>query len=261
MSAAREIISALVAGGMDAVDAAALVAQAAIEMGAVTPRKSTGAIRQQRYRDRNKASQSVTRYGEKDVVTDQDEASQSVTKRNDVTERYDASLSIEKKDSNYLLEREGSSKPKASRVKPRSRLPEDWSLGEADYEYAAKHGFDRQKASPMGETFKNHHHGKGTLMADWHAAWRTWVGNEIKYSRGRNGAGSNQNRTDTAAGRAAAREADILAAVGRGALRVLENGHAARSEGAIPANARSSESHDSERDSAWSDYQARVGAR
>lgn len=29
--------------------------------------------------------------------------------------------------------------------------------------------------------FRNHHKQHGSLMADWDAAWRTWVGNEVKF--------------------------------------------------------------------------------
>jgi hypothetical protein len=34
---------------------------------------------------------------------------------------------------------------------------------------------DRQIAEQV-EKFRNHHQGKGSLMADWTAAWRTWWG-------------------------------------------------------------------------------------
>jgi hypothetical protein len=37
----------------------------------------------------------------------------------------------------------------------------------------------------MTEAFTNHHRAKGTTMADWEAAWRTWVDGERKW--GRNG--------------------------------------------------------------------------
>ncbi|WP_398469620.1 HNH endonuclease [Tardiphaga sp.] len=56
MSATREIIAALVAGGMDAVDAATLVATAAVEMAARPAAKvSAGAARMSNYRDRREA--------------------------------------------------------------------------------------------------------------------------------------------------------------------------------------------------------------
>jgi hypothetical protein len=32
------------------------------------------------------------------------------------------------------------------------------------------------------EKFRNHHAAKGSVMADWQAAWRTWVGNAVKFS-------------------------------------------------------------------------------
>ena len=31
--------------------------------------------------------------------------------------------------------------------------------------------------------FRDHHAAKGSLMADWDAAWRTWVGNAVQFGR------------------------------------------------------------------------------
>jgi hypothetical protein len=59
VSASRQVITALVAGGMDPVEASTLLARAAIEMTAIVRLKSPGAIRQERWRE-NKASRSVT---------------------------------------------------------------------------------------------------------------------------------------------------------------------------------------------------------
>jgi hypothetical protein len=60
MSEVRALIEQLVSAGLDPVDAAEIITRAAIA-GAHTSPRSTGAIRQERYR-RNKASQSVTRH-------------------------------------------------------------------------------------------------------------------------------------------------------------------------------------------------------
>src|SRR6185436_12781920 len=107
MGATRDLIAALVAGGMDAADAAGLVARAAVEMTAVVTRKSPGAARQQRYRERNKASPSVTQELEK-------KASPSVTNRNETSQSDAASLSIE--ESKKDKRREGRA----------SQLPDGW---------------------------------------------------------------------------------------------------------------------------------------
>jgi hypothetical protein len=150
---------------------------------------------------------------------------------------------------------------KMKRTRARTALPDDWSPDERDRGYAVSSGFDAPATAKLGCGFANYHRSRGNLMADWHAAWRTWIDNEVKYAGGRNGNGSSQNRADTPAGRASSREADILAAVGRGAMRVLENGHAARSVGPVSANPGTAERNDPERDAAWADYQSRVGHR
>lgn len=60
MTATEKIIATLVAGGMGTAEAAGLVARAAIEITGALTRKSAGALRQQRYRDRNKALRNIT---------------------------------------------------------------------------------------------------------------------------------------------------------------------------------------------------------
>jgi hypothetical protein len=54
MTATGELIAALVAGGMDAAEAASLVVRAAVEMTATVNHRSPNAVRQQRFRDREK---------------------------------------------------------------------------------------------------------------------------------------------------------------------------------------------------------------
>lgn len=98
---------------------------------------------------------------------------------------------------------------------------------------------------------------KGCKLS-WTGTWRNRVKQIFGGSLGKRAYG---NRADTPAGRASSREANILAAVGRGAMRVLENGHAARSVGPVSANPGPAERNDPERDAAWADYQSRVGHR
>lgn len=73
-------------------------------------------------------------------------------------------------------------KSPAGRDKGRTTLPADWQPTVADLEYAAEHGFDRSAAHQLAGAFADFHRSRGSRMADWSAAWRTWVRNEIKFS-------------------------------------------------------------------------------
>ncbi|RZN35512.1 hypothetical protein CWO90_03185 [Bradyrhizobium sp. Leo121] len=87
--------------------------------------------------------------------------------------------------------RSGDSAPakRAPRTRARTQLADLWQIDEQDLEYASSRGFDGTKIREMANAFSNHHRSKGSLMADWHAAWRTWVENEIKFSKERSANG------------------------------------------------------------------------
>lgn len=71
-----------------------------------------------------------------------------------------------------------------TRAKPRSRFPDAaTALGSAGLIYALDEGLTEHEAHGEFDAFRNHHIGKGTLMADWSAAWRTWVGNAKRWGR------------------------------------------------------------------------------
>lgn len=76
--------------------------------------------------------------------------------------------------------------PKAAkRATPRTRIPERAVLVEGpNMDFALSKGFSPRDASAMFEEFRDYHVGKGNQMADWAAAWRTWVRNQIKFKRG-----------------------------------------------------------------------------
>lgn len=77
-------------------------------------------------------------------------------------------------------------------VKKRCTIPEDFALSESMAAYAAKNGIQGEDAAVEFEKFVNYHSSKGSLMADWEAAWRTWVGNWSRF-------GGNKSRTSSAA--------------------------------------------------------------
>lgn len=89
--------------------------------------------------------------------------------------------------------------PAPRKVSPRSSTgkklatgwPEGFDLDGDLHQYAEEQRIAFQDIPRLWERFKNHHQAKGSTFKDWRAAWRTWVGNEIRFSgdRRQNGAG------------------------------------------------------------------------
>lgn len=167
MSAVRDLVNALVAAGHDPVDAAAMVARAGAEM--ATPQRSSGAIRQQRYRER----QSVTKRNESVTQLRSDEASQSVTNRNESVTR-DASISYKEEDN----------KKDKRDAKPRKRnapLPSEWKPPARALELAAELGLN---IAPIEARFRDYLASTGRLYADYDAGFCNFVRNTPKFNGG-----------------------------------------------------------------------------
>lgn len=71
--------------------------------------------------------------------------------------------------------------PKRSR-KVKTALPPDWRLPDDGWSYAAGKGLTGDRIAQEAEKFRDYHLSRGNVMADWAAAWRTWVGNAGKFS-------------------------------------------------------------------------------
>lgn len=71
--------------------------------------------------------------------------------------------------------------PKRPR-KVRTALPPDWRLPDDGWAYAAGKGLTGDRITQEAEKFRDYHLSRGNVMADWAAAWRTWVGNAGKFS-------------------------------------------------------------------------------
>lgn len=69
---------------------------------------------------------------------------------------------------------------KPAKQKKRTPFPDDFYPNESGIEAANKAGMD---IALELESFGNHHRAKGNLMADWQAAWRTWVSNYVKFGK------------------------------------------------------------------------------
>lgn len=76
----------------------------------------------------------------------------------------------------------GADADKPTRKKPVRPFPEDFALDEEMAAYSRKH-LPAIRPQTIFENFKNHHLAKGSQFADWRAAFRTWVGNEVKWKK------------------------------------------------------------------------------
>lgn len=77
------------------------------------------------------------------------------------------------------------SEAKASVARKRTPIPEDWEPRVAEIEFAAKHGLGPEALERETAKFKAHHTAAGKTMANWSAAWRTWVLNAEEWRKAR----------------------------------------------------------------------------
>jgi hypothetical protein len=189
VTATAELINALVAGGMTAAEAAGLVARAAVEMTGAFTKKSAGAARQQRYRERHKASQRNA-CGEREDVAKRNEsvtrdaepkASQTVTNRNEsVTPlRSDETrISYFPSSSENLSVKEESKKERVSK-KRNAPLPENWAPSVRSYQVAEEHGVNVQIVEQI---FRDYLKSSGKLYADYDAAFNNFLRNQRNFN-------------------------------------------------------------------------------
>lgn len=186
MSAVHELITTLVAGGMDAAEAAGLLARAAVEMSAPADTRSPAAKRQQNYRDRNKPSRNVT------SVT-HNETSRNITNHNEnVTplRSEETPISYLPSSSKILAEKKESKKER----KPQKRnapLPDDWHPSLRSLQIAEEHG---QNVQLVEQIFRDYLKSSGKLYADHDAAFNNFIRNQQRFN-GKPNHGTSQNRS------------------------------------------------------------------
>ena len=64
----------------------------------------------------------------------------------------------------------------------KTKIPDDFAVSPRIMELAREHGWPDPRQQL--DAFKDYHLAKGSLMADWEAAFRTWLRNAPKFSRG-----------------------------------------------------------------------------
>lgn len=72
--------------------------------------------------------------------------------------------------------------PKA-KPKNASSLPDNWVPSDRNLADAYERGFNDQEIFDVATRFRDYHLAKGTRFKDWNAGWRTWLGNERRFSR------------------------------------------------------------------------------
>lgn len=76
----------------------------------------------------------------------------------------------------------GSAKEKRNTTPQRraTQIPDDYELTDAMRQFYTER-LPRGDIDATWQHFTDHHRAKGSVMKDWTAAWRTWVGNELKF--------------------------------------------------------------------------------
>lgn len=186
MSGIGSLVERLVAAGLSIAEASEIIAAAFAAGAAGAPlRKSPGALRQEKWRERLKASQSVT---DETPRKSPEPASQSVSNRLETSQRDAASLSIDKK--------ENQKKEKKERERA-SQLPPEWRPDEASWTEGVSILGSPDRAELELKKFRNHAAEKGRTSKRWCSAWANWAIKAVEYG-GRSGNGSSAIRTNSA---------------------------------------------------------------
>lgn len=135
---------------------------------------------------------------------------------------------------------------KKERSKSRgSKLPSDWRPKDFHYARGAKKGMSRAAVDELADSMRvwcgANANKSVTTKADWDLTFTGWIGREKFVGNGINGTHAN-----TAAGRATAKETNLVASLGRGAITSLGQNNAGRRDGQTPGSHGAAVVHDFE---------------
>ncbi len=161
MSAVRQLTAALIAGGMDAADAAVLIVRAGAELAVSAPSKA--ALRTRKWRA-GQASQTVT-------------GDASVTPEQTVTNHHQAAQTVTGDVPPISTSKNSKESKKQNRG---TRISGDWSLSETDRSFAKQEGFSDWEIQREAQKFRDYWTacaGSKGVKLDWAATWRQWIRN------------------------------------------------------------------------------------
>lgn len=72
-------------------------------------------------------------------------------------------------------------KPAPKRQKARKTIDPEWFPTIEATDFAYEHGYKPSDLDALIASFIDHHTGRGNVMADWTAAWRTWVRKSVEF--------------------------------------------------------------------------------
>lgn len=154
------------AGGMDAVEAAALLARAGAEMAAGP---SKGALRTRKWR--HKTSQNVTGDAPNETVTQRHEPSQSVT----CDAQQQTPLTLTSYPSDNQNKKKEEKKVRAPRRAPASPLPADWQPTQSHFDAAEKLKIPIAAVLSKAEDMRIWAKSSGAIKADWDATFHGFL--------------------------------------------------------------------------------------
>jgi uncharacterized protein YdaU (DUF1376 family) len=68
---------------------------------------------------------------------------------------------------------------------PELPIPDNWTPSDRNIADAEARSFSQQEIHDEADRFRDHYLARGTLMRNWDAAWRTWLGNARRFANGR----------------------------------------------------------------------------
>ena len=63
-------------------------------------------------------------------------------------------------------------------IKKDTVIPVDWTVGDAEYQYASDKGYSDEQIKLIGEDFYGYWRATNKKKYDWYRTWQTWVRNE-----------------------------------------------------------------------------------
>jgi len=247
LSATGKLISALIAGGMDAAEAAGLVARAGVEMTGELTRKlvssmstglSTGQSGENRALEKRRAWDRDRKKRERDAR----KAAELMSATSTGFHRTSTGLPPENADVCPTVEDKKEGLSVGKERKKGSRLLIGTRVSDEQRTIAIDCGCPPDRVDAVWSEFVDYWSdipGQRGCKLTWSGTWRNRVKVIFK-----NGLTTSNHRTDTAAGRATAREAQHVAVMGGAALRYLQESKSAGSGGDLPGSSGSAEVFD-----------------